>query len=47
MVRELKPGTGFGELSLLYNVPRSANIKAVEKCDLWGIERTIFKKIVE
>ena len=29
MVRELNPGTGFGELALLYNVPRSASIKAL------------------
>lgn len=45
--RELKQGDGFGELALLYNAPRSASVKAIEKCQLWGIDRNTFRKAVE
>ena len=45
--RELKQGDGFGELALLYNAPRSASVKALEKCQLWGIDRNTFRKAVE
>lgn len=40
-------GECFGELALLYNAPRSATIKAVSECRLWGIDRTTFRKKVE
>lgn len=46
-IRELKRGDGFGELALLYSAPRSASIKAVESCKLWGIDRETFKKAVK
>lgn len=45
--RELKTGDGFGELALLYNAPRSASVKALEPCNLWGIDRNTFRKAVE
>ena len=45
--RKLFRGTCFGELALLYNAPRSASIKSVGKCELWGIDRITFKKVVQ
>lgn len=45
--RELKAGDGFGELALLYNAPRSASVKALEECYLWGIDRNTFRRAVE
>lgn len=45
--RELKAGDGFGELALLYNAPRSATVKALEHCNLWGIDRNTFRRAVE
>lgn len=47
MVKNLTQGEPFGELALLYNAPRSASIKAVQKCGLWYIDRTTFRKNVE
>ena len=43
----LERGDGFGELALLYSAPRSASIKAREKCGLWAIDRTSFRNVVE
>ena len=43
----MKSGEGFGELALLYNAKRSASIKALENCSLWGIDRNTFRKAVE
>jgi cGMP-dependent protein kinase len=34
-------------LALLYNAPRSATIKSIGKCELWGIDRETFKKVVQ
>ena len=45
--RELKAGDGFGELALLYNAPRSATVRALEHCFLWGIDRNTFRRAVE
>ncbi|KRX03427.1 Protein kinase-like domain [Pseudocohnilembus persalinus] len=45
--RELKAGDGFGELALLYNAPRSASVRALELCNLWGIDRNTFRRAVE
>ncbi len=41
--RRLKQGDQFGELALLYNAPRSATIKAVTDCELFGIDRLTFR----
>lgn len=43
----IKEGEAFGELALLFNAPRSASVKAIEKCGLWGIDRNTFRKAVE
>ena len=45
--KEISKGEGFGELALLYNAPRSASIKAIENCMLWGIDRHTFRNAVE
>ena len=45
--RVIKEGEGFGELALLFNADRSASIRSCEKCGLWGIERTTFRKVVQ
>jgi len=39
-------GAGFGELALLYNDKRSASIEAVDDCETWTLEGSIFKKII-
>ena len=44
--KTLHQGANFGELALLYNAPRSATIKSIGKCELWGIDRETFKKVV-
>ena len=44
--RDLEPGVGFGELALLYDAPRSASIKSLTKCELYGINRDMFKYLV-
>jgi len=37
----------FGELSLLYNAPRSASIKCCTDCQFWVIDRKTFRNVVE
>ena len=41
--RTLKQRDQFGELALLYNAPRSATIKALTDCELFGIDRLTFR----
>ena len=36
----------FGELALMYNMPRSATVRAVTKGTLWAMDRQSFRKIV-
>ena len=36
----------FGELALMYNMPRAATIKAKTKGRLWALDRQTFKRIV-
>ena len=36
----------FGELALMYNMPRAATIQAVTKGTLWAMDRSTFRKIV-
>lgn len=46
-LRTYNEGESFGELSLLYNVPRAANIKAASECVLWLIDRNTFTYYVK
>ena len=41
------PGESFGELALLYNVPRAATIKADGEAVLWSLDRQTFNHIVK
>jgi cGMP-dependent protein kinase len=43
----IKAGDGFGELAVLFNAERSASVRAVELCGLWGIDRRTFRKVVQ
>ena len=42
----LGAGSGFGELALLYNDKRSATIEAVETCETYVLDGTIFKTLI-
>ena len=46
-MKEYKPGELFGELALLYNAPRAANIVAKTDCTLWCLDRNTFNHIVK
>ena len=39
-------GSGFGELALLQDTPRTATIRAIENSTLWGLERRAFRAAV-
>ena len=41
------PGEAFGELSLLYNTPRAASIKAITNVACWVLDRDCFNHIVK
>lgn len=41
------PGEAFGELSLLYNTPRAASIKALTPVVCWVLDRDCFNHIVK
>lgn len=36
----------FGELALMYNMPRAATIQAATKGSLWAMDRQTFRRIV-
>merc|ERR1719471_2301500 len=40
-------GKAFGELAILYNCKRTANIKAVTDGKLWCMERLVFQQIMQ
>lgn len=44
--RQLKAGDNFGALALLYKCPRSATIKSLSDCELWGIGLSTFRTAV-
>ena len=41
------PGTGFGELALLDDSPRTATIRTLEPCSLWGVDRKTFNTAIK
>jgi len=45
-VSTVNPGGSFGELALLYLVPRAATVKAVSDSVVWVIDRMNFKEIL-
>jgi len=46
MVKECNPGDVFGELALLYNMPRAASVEATELTVCWRLDRDTFNHIV-
>ncbi len=42
-----KTGDAFGELALLYNAPRAANIRAISQSILFSLDRETFNNIVK
>ncbi len=44
--KEIQKGENFGELALIYDVPRSGTIKTLSDCYFWIMEKRNFKKIV-
>jgi cGMP-dependent protein kinase len=45
--KTLTEGMGFGELALLYSAPRSASVRCDQETFLWGINRLLFKRIMQ
>jgi predicted MFS family arabinose efflux permease len=41
-VNTLSAGDHFGEIALLRDVPRTASVTALERCDLWELPRDLF-----
>ncbi|ESO10754.1 hypothetical protein HELRODRAFT_72321 [Helobdella robusta] len=39
-------GGSFGELALIYGTPRAATVKAKSDCNLWGIDRDSYRRIL-
>jgi CRP-like cAMP-binding protein len=46
-VAELMPGDFFGEMSLIYDAPTSADVQALEAGELFSISRSDFQRAVE
>lgn len=46
-VKKLGESESFGELALLYQAPRSASVKTLERCVMWVLERKTFRRIVD
>lgn len=43
---DLNPGAYFGELSLIYNAPRTATVTSCDRSDLLVISRYAYEKII-
>jgi len=46
-LKTYEPGESFGELALLYNAPRAANINAKTDCTCFALDRACFNNIVK
>lgn len=47
MVKRLEVGDVFGELALLYSVPRAASVQSDGECVVWSLDRQTFNHIVK
>ncbi|XP_021336392.1 cGMP-dependent protein kinase 2 isoform X1 [Danio rerio] len=43
---QMRPGTAFGELAILYNCKRTATVKAVSQSHIWALDRQTFQTIM-
>uniref|UniRef100_A0A8C9TUU0 cGMP-dependent protein kinase n=1 Tax=Scleropages formosus TaxID=113540 RepID=A0A8C9TUU0_SCLFO len=46
LLGQMRPGTAFGELAILYNCKRTATVKAVSQSRIWVLERQMFQGIM-
>ncbi|KAM6956370.1 cGMP-dependent protein kinase 2 [Aplochiton taeniatus] len=46
LLGEMRPGTAFGELAILYNCQRTATVQAVSQCHIWALNRQTFQSIM-
>uniref|UniRef100_A0A668AIT6 cGMP-dependent protein kinase n=1 Tax=Myripristis murdjan TaxID=586833 RepID=A0A668AIT6_9TELE len=46
LLGEMRPGTAFGELAILYNCKRTATVKAVSQAHIWALDRQTFQTIM-
>eukprot|EP00924_Labyrinthula_sp_SR-Ha-C_P014084 snap_masked-scaffold_56-processed-gene-1.44-mRNA-1 protein AED:0.67 eAED:0.67 QI:0/-1/0/1/-1/1/1/0/442 len=42
-VLDYEPGSCFGELALMYNCPRAATVNSTSECEVWMLERQVFR----
>jgi len=47
LLKKCAPGDVFGELALLYNVPRAASVEAWGRCLCWRLDRDTFNQVVK
>ena len=43
----ISPGSGFGEIALLHDTPRTATVRAKQDSQMWGLDRGAFHDIVQ
>jgi cGMP-dependent protein kinase len=46
-INTLNAGDSFGEMALLQDKPRSATVRTKSICNLWGVDRSTFRKAVQ
>ncbi|KAG9344625.1 hypothetical protein JZ751_011297 [Albula glossodonta] len=46
LLGQMRPGTAFGELAILYNCKRTASVKAVSQSLIWALDRQMFQSIM-
>ncbi|XP_029962271.1 cGMP-dependent protein kinase 2 [Salarias fasciatus] len=46
LLGEMRPGTAFGELAILYNCRRTATVRAVLQSHIWALDRQTFQTIM-
>jgi len=47
VMNTLQTGKAFGGLALLYNCPRTATVKALDDCGVWGASGSTFHKVLQ